>query len=431
MATPFFETLALTSFVKRVHGADDCMVTLEALLKALTLGRKDLAKQIGKTLLPITLFVHPDKVPKDDKGIAQALFSSMRNPATGAIFKEVRAVRAAEPWYRNAWVTAVVNSMGIPHESVAHTLNTPEQQTEALKQIREEREDDAEIADAAALLQSKLQTKYAKKQATGNMCTDSQAIVIWTDTFLTKSIDKLRVGGATKADRAAIHRDMFEAVAHINAELNTPTRTQPVNTSEAYDGNDTESEDEDAPMDISPASAPAAPLKRARDVSDSDISVASSPTKLRRNQGQGIPITEFAHLTPILNVAHYWADVLKPENPARKCKAGTASSKTYFNTLSKVFQRNFTTKDSLTQDAIESLTKEKILTDTACFPSSKPTEKNPTPSQDAQKRRLCAWGRFQTFVASLDEEDFDALLTNLPTTSRKIKDVRSLGMNVQ
>lgn len=441
MATPIFEILALTSFVNRLHGTKECEVTLNALLKGVTLGRKNLAKQLGKALLPVTLLVHPDKIPVYDKDVGKALFSSMRNPATGAIFKEIRAVRSAEEWYRNAWVTAVIDCLGIPHESVLGLadmgikLNTPEQQADAIRQIRHDRAEDADIANAAAALQSKLKAKFVKKQATGNMCADSQAIVIYTDTFLSKSIDKLRVGGATQAERAAIHKDMFKAASHITSELHTPTRTQPVTEDDDDDCATTDSDDELAPMDVSPVSAPAelrsdAPLKRARDKSDSDISVASSPTKrARKKSGRGTPIGDFGYLADYLKLAYYWTSVLKPDNPARKCTANAKTSMGYFNTLSKILQRNFPTKESLTKDAIEELTKETILQDIACFPFSNPTEKNPVPNQKASMARLCAWGRFTAYTETLDEDEFHTLLTTLPATTHKTKDVRSLGMH--
>lgn len=435
MAAPFFDTLALTLFVKRLYGTEQREVTLKALLKASSLPRKNIGKAIGKALLPLTQFVHPDKLPEDDKDLGKRLFNSMRNPATGAIFKEIRAVARAEVWYRNAWVTAVVNSLDVPHESVQGldnmgvTLNTQEQQREAFAKIREEREDDAEIADAAALLQSKLNAKFAKKQAAGTMCTDSTAIVIYTNTFLTGAIDRLRVGGATREDRAEIQRDIFKAVSHITSELNTPTRTQPVNTNEEdTESQSTASDDEDVPMDDSPASAPAAPLKRARDESDSDISVESSPTKrarkTRKSVGRGTPIADMGHHKTIINLLVYWALVLKPDNPARKCKAGETSSKTYFTTVSKVLQRNFPMEGTIDQESIGELTKESILFDKDCWPASK---KNG--DQTAQMRKLCAWGRFQDYIASLDQEEYEALLSNLPMTERKTIDVRFLGMD--
>lgn len=440
MTTPAFETLTLTSFIKRVQPSETVLTaTWLALIKGCSLPRKSIAKTLGKALNPVTLYVHPDKVPEDDKGLGKSLFTSMRNPATGAIFKEIRAVARAEVWYRNAWATAVYNSLGMSADDATLTeslrgtgisINTPEQQREAMEKVRGEREEDEEIADDAERLQSKLKAKYTKKLAAGDMCTDSTAIVIYTDTFLSKSIDTLRVGGVTKEDRAAIYRDIFKAVSHITSELNTPTRTQPVTES------DTESDDENMAMEkeskqASPMSAPPTTLKRTRDNSESDISVggfsldgASSTKRARTSLGRGTPISAMGHLAPIINLAANWALVLKADNPARRCKASDNSSVTYFTTISKVFQRNFPMEGTVDQESIEELTKVDILCDKECWPESK---KNG--DQKAQMRKLCAWGRFQDYIASLDQEEYEALLTNLPMTKRKTVDVRYLGMD--
>merc|ERR1712224_794120 len=95
----------------------------------------------------------------------------------------------------------------------------------------------------------------------------------------------------------------------------------------------------------------------------------------------------------------------------------------YLTTISKVFQRNFPMEGTIDQESIEELIKQAILQDTACWPKS---AKNG--DQAAHMRKLCAWGRFQEYVASLDVEEFEALMTNLPMTERRTKDVRFIGL---
>ena len=437
MTAPFFKTVALTMFIKRTTDEDAHQVTLEALLKAATLQRKNLAKALTKALLPVTKYVHPDKLAEADREQGEALFKSIRNPATGDIYKEIRAVTRADPWFRNAWVTAVVHSLDLWNVSTELAnrdieLLADDPYRDAIMRIREDRADDDEIADAAAMLQAKLNKKFAKKQATGNMCEDSQAIVVYTNTFLTGAIDKLRVGGASKTDRANIQKDIFSAVSHITAELNTPTRTatNAEGQSEASES-DTESQSEASKSD-SPASAPAT-LKRSREASDSDISVdssASSPKrarKARKSIGRGTPIVDMGNnnsqLPRMLNVVSHWALSLKADNPARKCTANADTSKCYLTTISKVFQRNFPMEGSIDQESIDELTKQAILQDQAVWPAS---TKNG--DQKAHMRKLCAWGRFQEYVSSLDVEEFEALMTNLPMTERRTKDVRFIDL---
>jgi len=440
MAAPFFETLALTCFIKRTADESARMTTIVALIKAITLPKKNVAKALTKTLLPVTLFVHPDKLDEDDKSLGEALFKSMRNPATGSIYKDIRAVNRAEDWYRNAWLTAVANSLEVtPNVDILAKLGlkllNKEEMQEATKQIIEDREDDKEIVEAADLLQAKLTKKFAKKQATGKMSVDSQAIVVYTNTFLTGAIDKLRVGGATRTDRATIQRDIFAAVSHITSELNTPTRTATITEADTAsdDGNsaDTASDDGDVPMTEAKQGSPAATLKRSRDESDGDISVESSPTKRARkalkSRGRGTPIADMgsinSQLPRMLNLVSHWALSLKADNPARKCTANEENSKLYLTTISKVLQRNFPLDGSIDQESIEELTKKDILLDQACWPIS---AKNG--NQVAHMRKLCAWARFQEYVSSLDIEEFNCLVADLQMTDRRVPDVRFLDL---
>lgn len=448
MAAPFFKTVALTLFIKEHAPEDALQVTFDVLIKAATLPRRNIAKALTKALLPVTKYVHPDKLAEADREQGEALFKSMRNPATGDIYKEIRSVARADDWFRNAWVTAVVHSIGLTPDTQQLAdkgvkVLTDDVYRDAIMRIREDRQDDDDIVNAGANFQAMLNKKFAKKQVEGNMCTDSEAIVVYTNTFLTGAIDKLRVGGVSKADRAELQRDIFAAVSCITSELNTPTRTK-VNA-EGDEASDTESEDGDVPMteakeqsecprssSDSPASAPAT-LKRSREASDSDISVGSSASstkrarKARKSIGRGTPIADLgsnnSQLPRMLNVVSHWALSLKADNPARKCEANEKTSKCYLTTISKVFQRNFPMEGTIDQESIEELTKQAILQDQAVWPES---VKNG--NQAAHMRKLCAWGRFQEYVASLDVEEFEALMRDLPMTERRTKDVRFVDL---
>jgi len=448
MAAPFFKTVELTMFIKRAAPEDALQVTFDVLIKAATLPRKNVAKALTKALLPVTKYVHPDKLDEDDKSLGEALFKSMRNPATGDIYKEIRSVTRADDWFRNAWVTAVVHSLGLTPDTQqlddkGIKVLDNEAYRNAIMRIREDRQDDDDIVNAGANFQAMLNKKFAKKQVEGNMCTDSEAIVVYTNTFLTGAIDKLRVGGVSKADKAELQRDIFAAVSHITSELNTPTRTK-VNA-EGDEDSDTESEDDDVPMTEakeqsecprSSSDSPAATLKRSRDESDSDISVGSSASstkrarKARKSIGRGTPIADLgsnnSQLPRMLNVVSHWALSLKADNPARKCEANEKTSKCYLTTISKVFQRNFPMEGTIDQESIEELTKQAILQDQVVWPKS---VKNG--DQKAHMRKLCAWARFQEYVSSLDVEEFEALMRDLPMTERRTKDVRFIDLTAE